>query len=280
VEESEGYKMCRLYAFQANELTKVECPLVYAQNALMMQSAEDESGLSHTHGWGIATYKNDFPHVERQAWAAYSGECFEKAAAKIYSTLVIAHVRRATMGEPAIRNTHPFAYEGWTFAHNGTVPGFKKFRSEMYDEIDENFRSEIAGETDSEHVFYFFLTLNQRYKQRTVIENLREAIQRTCQWSKKYAPEGVMGLNILLSDGQIIYGSRIGRSLYYAQHKGVYNCEICGFPHIHHVPSVDYTAIDIASEPITHDEWISIPDHSVFLIDKSFNLQIENLIGQ
>ena len=271
--------MCRLYAFHANEPTKVECPLIYAQNALMMQSAEDESGHSHTHGWGIATYKNDIPQVERQAWAAYKGECFEKAATKIYSTTVIAHVRRATMGAPARRNTHPFTFDRWTFAHNGTVPGFKKIRSKMIEEIDENFRSKITGETDSEHVFYFFLTLNQRFPQRTVIENLTETIRKTCQWSKECVPDGLMGLNIILSDGKGIYGSRIGRTLFYAQHKGVYNCEICGFPHIHHVPSIDYNAIDIASEPITKDDWIEIPDRTVFFTDKSFGLQVEILKG-
>ncbi len=264
--------MCRLYAFHANEPTKVECPLIYSQNALMMQSAEDKSGVSHTHGWGIATYEDGVPKVERQAWAAYQGECFENAVAKIYSTTVIAHVRRATMGEPAIRNTHPFTSGHWVFAHNGTVPGFKKIRAKMIGEVDENFRSKITGETDSEHIFFLFLTLNHRFPQRTVFENLQETIRKVGEWSKAYEPDGKMGLNIILSDGQKIYGSRIGRSLYYAQHKGVYNCEICGFPHIHHAPSVSYNAIDIASEPITRDHWREIPDQSLFFIDESFML--------
>ena len=87
--------MCRLYGFQASEPTKVECTLVHAQNALLVQSEADLTGLSHSHGWGLATFENHAPHIERQAWAAYHGEHFRRAAARIYSKTVVAHVRRA-----------------------------------------------------------------------------------------------------------------------------------------------------------------------------------------
>jgi predicted glutamine amidotransferase len=55
--------MCRLYGFRATEPTKVECTLVHAQNALMVQSRRDR----HGHGWGIATYEDHRPRVERHA---------------------------------------------------------------------------------------------------------------------------------------------------------------------------------------------------------------------
>ncbi len=265
--------MCRLYAFHANEPTKVECPLIYSQNALLAQSAQDTGGMSHTNGWGIATYKDGLPSVERKAWAAYQGEAFEKAAGHIYSKTVLAHIRRATIGAPSISNTHPFVSDQWTFIHNGTVPGFQNFKSQLIDEIDERYRPKILGETDSEHVFYLFLTNCRRHKNRTIIDNLKKTVQKIHQWSRDVAPGAKMGLNMLISDGRNIYGSRIGRSLFYVKHNGVYNCEICGFPHIHHAPSVNYLAIDIASEPITRDEWIEIPDQSLFYVDDNFTLQ-------
>ena len=71
--------MCRLYGFRANEPTKVECTLVHAQNSLMVQSREDLAGYEHAQGWGVATYEDRRPHVERQAWAAYHGEHFRRA---------------------------------------------------------------------------------------------------------------------------------------------------------------------------------------------------------
>ena len=50
--------MCRLYGFHATEPTKVECSLVHAQNALMSQSRVDSQGLSHGHGWGVASVRD------------------------------------------------------------------------------------------------------------------------------------------------------------------------------------------------------------------------------
>ena len=68
--------MCRLYGFRASEATKVECTLVHAQNALMVQSQSDQAGKSHANGWGMVSFDGRVPHVERQAWAAYHREHF------------------------------------------------------------------------------------------------------------------------------------------------------------------------------------------------------------
>ena len=50
--------MCRLYGFRATEPTKIECTLVHAQNALIIQSYRDQSGTSHLNGWGLALYRD------------------------------------------------------------------------------------------------------------------------------------------------------------------------------------------------------------------------------
>jgi hypothetical protein len=145
--------MCRLYGFIASEPTKVECTLVHSQNALMSQSRSDLAGYSHSHGWGVATFGGDGPDVERQAWAAYHGEHFERAAARAYATLVLAHVRRATVGGTDLHNTHPFVDGRWTFTHNGTVPGFEQIREKLAARLSAKHRDAIKGVTDSEHVF-------------------------------------------------------------------------------------------------------------------------------
>ena len=115
--------MCRLYGFHATEPTRLECSLVRAQNALIAQSIKDREGLTHGHGWGVAEHPNGVPFVEKQAWAAYDGEHFQKTAARLYSRMAIAHVRRATVGPPGLENTHPFVHGVWLFAHNGRRAG-------------------------------------------------------------------------------------------------------------------------------------------------------------
>ncbi len=123
--------MCRLYGFRANEPTKVECTLVYAQNALMSQSRADLRGTSHPDGWGVGYYEDATPKMERRDRAAYEDLHFSVTAERLYAKTVLAHVRRATVGGAALANTHPFVYGHWAFAHNGTVRAFDRVAPEL-----------------------------------------------------------------------------------------------------------------------------------------------------
>jgi predicted glutamine amidotransferase len=175
--------VCRLYAMHANELTRVECSLVKAQNALMLQSRMDSEGLVHGHGWGVADYSDGLPLVEKQTWAAYHGEHFARSAARVYAKTVVAHVRRATVGAPGIENTHPFVHGRWIFAHNGTVPQFDKLRDLLIEHLDPLHRSEIHGTTDSEHVFRYILSRWEHHPERDLLDTTRDALEQVvkCQ---------------------------------------------------------------------------------------------------
>ena len=269
--------MCRLYGFMSNEPAKVECTLVYAQNALMVQSREDIAGRSHADGWGLATYENNHPRIERQAWAAYHGEHFRRAAERIYSCNIIAHVRRATVGPPLIDNTHPFWHGRFAFAHNGTVTGFDVVRQRLRRAMTESHRAAIRGSTDSEHVFRYLLSQHERHSGRPLLETLRAVVEKLLEWCKEAGPSSELGLNLMLSDGDQLVGSRVGRSLSYVERDGVYDCEVCGFPHIHHDPAREFRAVVVASEPITHESWHSVPDYSLFRIAPRIALEIEPL---
>lgn len=260
--------MCRLYVFRSTEDTKVECTLVHAQNALMSQSRKDQSGLSHSHGWGMVTYDDGEPQAERQSWAAYHGEHFARSASRIYAKTVLAHVRRATVGEPGIENTHPFIHGHWTFAHNGTVPHFSEIQELLLSKMVPHYRQAIQGQTDSEHVFYYILSLLESSPQTSLDEVLRRTATELSEHVNAIDSKARMGLNMVLSDGNTIAGTRLGRTLYQIERTGVYDCEICGFPHIHHSPDREHRAVVVASEPITHERWEEIPERSVWFIDK------------
>lgn len=269
--------MCRLYAFKSTEKTKVECTLVHAQNALMTQSRGDLSGLNHTHGWGLATYEGNEPHVERQAWAAYHGEHFERAAAKTYATTVIAHVRRATVGQPALENTHPFTFGQWTFAHNGTVPNFNAIKPRLLAAMTPLQREAIHGQTDSEHLFHYALSLMERDASLSMVDCLRRVLLDVSGWAEEIEKDAAIGLNLILTDGVGIVGSRLGRSLYMVTRIGVYDCEICGFPHIHHSPNRQHRAVVVASEPISDEAWQEIGERSLWEIDADACIKVSPL---
>ncbi len=269
--------MCRLYGFHANEPTKVECTLVHAQNALMVQSRQDLAGHDHTHGWGIATYEDGCPHVERQAWAAYHGEHFRRAAARIFARQVVAHVRHATVGAARIENTHPFADGPWAFVHNGTVPGFAQLRPRLLALLPPARRAAIRGDTDSEHIFQYLLDLRARAPERALSDVLREGLRQIVQWCREIEPAAGIGLNVILTDGARMVGSRLGRTLYYVEREGVQDCEICGFPHVHHDPHRRYRAVVVASEPISQEDWREVPEQSIYRVSERFRLESEPL---
>lgn len=266
--------MCRLYVFRSSEETKVECTLVHSQNALMTQSEQDQSGLSHSHGWGIVTYDGDETE-DRQAWAAYHGEHFKRSAAKIYASLVLAHVRRATVGEPSVENTHPFKYKHWSFAHNGTVPSFEKVRPKLLAAMGTEYSQQIQGQTDSEHLFYYGLALIEQFPDRSLESIVRQIVADTLGWIKEVGATGKPGLNLVFTDGIKIAGSRLGRTLYHVKREGIYDCEICGFPHIHHEVNHNHLAVVIASEPLTNEKWTTFPEECTWHISRGVELAID-----
>jgi glutamine amidotransferase len=108
---------------------------------------------THHDGWGIAFFEGaGVRHfVDHQAAVASPiAELIKRYPIK--STNVIAHIRKATQGQVALENCHPFVRElwgrYWVFAHNGDLKGFTPV-------LDGPFRP--VGNTDSELAFCFLL---------------------------------------------------------------------------------------------------------------------------
>lgn len=264
--------MCRLYGFQANEPTKVECSLVHAQNALMSQSRGDRAGKAHGHGWGVAEFPDGVPIVEKQTWAAWHGEHFRKHAARVYARTVVAHVRRATVGEPSLENTHPFVHGRWLFAHNGTVPNFVRVRDTLLNAIAPMHRNEIRGTTDSEHVFHYLMTLWEEAPEAPLLETLALGLERVAAWAHEIDPAAPVSLNVIWTDGGRMTGARLGRTLWSLERDHVHDCDICGKTHLHGGPHEDYRAVEVASEPITDEDWREVPEATAFEVSEDMRL--------
>jgi glutamine amidotransferase len=266
--------MCRLYGFIANEPTKVDCSLVFAQNALMLQSRVDSRGGHHSDGWGIATYQDGYPVVKKKTTAAFDDQHFSLEAEKVYSQVIIAHVRKATVGRVSIENTHPFVSGRWVFAHNGTVTGFERICSRMEKETASDLQRQRLGDTDSEQYFLWLLTRLREARFRdfreadegAVVKVLVAAVERLRQMAEKAAPGKTPKLNFVLTDGNMLAACRWNRSLHMIRRHGLYDCEICGIPHIHHHETVNHRAVAVASEPITHEAWQVVANHHVFAV--------------
>ncbi|MHC4989449.1 MAG: class II glutamine amidotransferase [Planctomycetota bacterium] len=273
--------MCRLYGFRANEPTKVECTLVYAQNALMMQSRADLRGVSHADGWGIGYYENASPRLERRETAAYEDAHFSLTAERIYASTVVGHVRLATVGATSIDNTHPFTRGVWIFAHNGTVTAFDAVKPRLDAETDRDLLAARRGTTDSEATFSWLLT---RMRARDIdadrcvtdvvplAELVTTAVNDLRRWCEEAGAPEAPRLNFLLTDGRVMVASRWNNSLHWLQRDGVRDCEICGIPHVHHQTGTSYRAVVIASEPISHEAWKEVDEGTIVSVDARLNV--------
>ncbi len=270
--------MCRLYCMRSNYPRKVECELIGAQNALIVQSLQDERGMSNPDGWGLASYRNGEPCVDRQIEPAYADEAFRWAAASVHACDVMAHVRRGTVGGLRLENTHPFVHGSWMLAHNGTVGAFEAIRGRLLETMAPAPRAAIRGDTDSEHLFQFLLSLREREAGAPLVEVVGLGLHRISDWSREEDPDPELALSVLWTDGRELVGSRLNRSLWYVERGSVHPCEVCkGELHVEGDPGSAYQAVVVASEPITTtEEWSEVPDGALFTVGREAGLKVHS----
>lgn len=218
--------MCRLFGFRSVILSQVHRSLVSADNALMNQSTD------HPDGWGVAYYVEGFPHVIKSASTAVSDTLFRRVSGIVSSETVVAHLRKATVGNLSIINSHPFQYGNWIFAHNGQIPDFATYREGVKAQISPIYRRFILGDTDSEVIFYLLLSNMARrfdvHRKGAPIEEVSAAIEDTIEQIHaltgmncyERSEEDAFYLSFILTNGHIMLAHQGGKELYISTHKG------------------------------------------------------------
>ena len=288
--------MCRLYGLQATRPTHAACELLDAQNALIEQSREDTRGLSNPHGWGLGHIESGTTTCFRQVKPATESAEYRESALNTAGTTLLAHVRRATVGDPDHANTHPFRHGPALLIHNGHVPAFDAVRPRLLKGLDDDHRRAVRGTTDSEHIFALLLQLRAERPDAPLQAITRQAVRRLQEWTREAAPEahvtpveadttalshdeleGILGLNLLWTDGEALGGSRLNRTLWALERQEVPVCSVCGTRHANPPEEADYRATVLASERITDEDWTEVPNGSVFSAGPDARLHVEPL---
>jgi predicted glutamine amidotransferase len=263
--------VCRYYGLRANMPTRVDWHLVRAPNSLLVQSRRDLSGFEHADGWGIAAYHGEALHVQRRASAAHDGHLFCEAAERVEATTVLAHVRRATVGRIGLANTHPFVHGRFALVHNGTVPYFADIREHLLEAMTPEHRAAIRGGTDSEHLLHLILSIHAQTA-GSLFASLAAGLRRVVALCREIGQEPHLGLNVLLTDGVRMAGSRWRRTLHYLEERSADGAgDAAG--------RRDHRALVIASEPTSGASWPEIPERSLFEVSSDLRLRIEPLEG-
>ena len=154
-----------------------------------------------------------------------------KVSGVVSSNTVVTHIRKSTVGEIGPLNTHPFQFGPWVFAHNGNVEKFSQVKEEFLKIIDPELKSFILGETDSEVLFYLFLTLLKKRGEQALLhqrstdfpEILKEFVEvfqniagplkeSQGDYDKNY-------LTFLITNGQSLLAFQGGQKLYSSTYK-------------------------------------------------------------
>jgi glutamine amidotransferase len=176
----------------------------YATNLTLSLStlSEHSSSGGHVDGWGVAYYQGKDIRRIRDTAAAYKSPWVSHVADHgLTSDLVIAHIRKATVGPVTLENTQPFQRELGgrihAFAHNGDVPAV--LEAEEYHS--RNLRT--IGTTDSEVVFCYLL---ERLRDAWLSDAPPEFATRWQIFQDVCAEIRPMGpANFLYSDGEYLY---------------------------------------------------------------------------
>ena len=183
--------MCELLGLSANKRIRINNEL----QTFFSHSVE------HMNGWGLAILDAEpvfaCKGADRALDSAYLKDLLENG---IDTSRCIAHIRRATIGEINVKNSHPFSKADasgrrWILAHNGTI-----FDSEVlapYQHMQE-------GTTDSERIVLYIADLAGRYYRAygTLFDGGRrirmvdEAIRAITPGNK---------VNLMIYDGEYLY---------------------------------------------------------------------------
>ena len=207
----------------------------------------------HHDGWGIAFFEGaGVRHFVDYEAAVNSPVARLIKSYPIKSKNVIAHIRKATQGQIALENCHPFVRElwgrYWVFAHNGDLKEFAPTLNGSYRPV---------GTTDSELAFCFILQqLRTRFGDtRPDLETLTAALAALC---KEIAAHG--SFNLMLSDGSALF-THCSTNLYYIVRKYPFTTAELSDEDL----SVDFSELTtpndrvavIVTEPLTTNEiWI------------------------
>lgn len=142
----------------------------------------------HCDGFGFAYARSNKWSVYKQPYLFQETPTIDEILETVAeSPVILGHIRSASKGMAvAYENTHPFHYKNQVFMHNGQIHGFTtSMRKALMKHILPTFRPSIKGDTDTEVLFYLFLTclgktqLSQLSHSNDSAKSLIEAFQRT-----------------------------------------------------------------------------------------------------
>jgi len=256
--------MCRLFGLYANVPVNVEFSFFMAETSMA-----DLSRLN-PHGWGVAWFDGrGWGLVKEPRPLRESGKA-RSIARVVRGLIIISHVRFATVGSESVENTHPWLYRGVVFAHNGSLD-----RERLTRLLNPGYE-DLEGETDSEVLHH--LIVQEAVNAGDFVEGVKKAVNKINEELIDYT-----SLNFIASDGRKLYALRYARTSpdYYTLHylerpRKALNLEKLS-PNTAQLIRMKLArgekAILIASEPLTKEGWLEIPNKHLLIVNEDLTIK-------
>lgn len=197
--------MCELFAVSAKEKLHV--------NELLKEFFSHSS--EHPNGWGIAIIDGGNQNIEREpVRASHSLYLKNRLTTAIDVNQMLAHIRRATIGDVNYHNTHPFVKgdisgRRWTMIHNGTIFEAKVLSPYQYSQ---------KGSTDSERILLYLVDrINENLENDWNSFDVNDRFQVVDDVIRALAPGNK--LNLILHDGEYLYVHKNAAGTLYSREK-------------------------------------------------------------
>lgn len=177
--------MCELFGISSRE--KIHCNI-------LLRTFFSHS-VNHPDGWGLASFHDGGASIEKEPLsAAESAYLRARLKDNISEDVLLAHIRKASVGNLSYQNTHPFALRDgqgclWTLIHNGTI-----FESPLL----EPYRQFQKGSTDSERILYY-LVEQINHGRGSSLSRCAIIEEAVCAIAPKNK------VNLLIYDGSLLY---------------------------------------------------------------------------
>lgn len=268
--------MCELFAMSCSRPATVN----YSLQEFALHGG---SKYKNNSGWGIAYFQDKEALTIKEVEPASDSAWVDFISKQgLSSDCVIAHVRLATVGEPALENTHPFrralGRRMHVFAHNGTLRG-------LHDKYPIHEREQMpVGVTDSELAFCILLDrLRDLWGDGSDMPDVSERLKYFAEFADEMSELG--SSNFLYSDGDAlfvhshrrIYEENGGFSEPRAPGLSVRNCVACQQgPEWEvdgcHISIGDQKSTLFASVPLDEVGWEPIPEKTAIAVQKGLEV--------
>jgi glutamine amidotransferase len=195
-------------------------------------------------GWGLARFEEGRAFLHKEPVDARLSKTMAAEVAKTGAGVVIGHLRKMSVGAQTWENTHPFAYEGWSFAHNGTWAGYRDVR----DRLPREHRLSLQGNSDSEVLFHYIL--QNMELEGDEVKGIRKAV---ADIDKDRRP-GTTCLNFVLARQERFYALR-----YAFINEPKYSLHVRAHGDAHPVV--------VCSEPLDEGAWPPLRNRELLVID-------------